>query len=63
MQQPLRSIAFGTGASAGTAVLPTCHDFVAAADGFDLLVGLSTGDSKPYALPPTCFLCFPRSSI
>ncbi|KAK9819570.1 hypothetical protein WJX81_001337 [Elliptochloris bilobata] len=43
-KQPLRSISFGGVAGVGAAVLPTCHDFNAAGDSFDLLVGLSTGD-------------------
>jgi len=44
---PLSSISFGAGATAGTAVLPTSHAYIPAADGLDLLVGLSTGDGEP----------------
>jgi len=46
-QVPLSSISFGAGATAGTAVLPTSHAYIPAADGLDLLVGLSTGDGEP----------------
>ena len=42
-QEPVRSIYFGTRATTGAAS-PTCHDFTAASDGLDLLVGLSNGE-------------------
>jgi len=43
VQEPVRSIYFGTRTTTGT-TSPTCHDFTAASDGLDLLVGLSNGE-------------------
>ena len=47
LQQALRAIAFGM-MPAGTMIYPTCHDFtqVSPRDGYDLLIGLSTGDGE-----------------
>lgn len=44
----MRSIYFGTRATTG-ATSPTCHDFTAASDGLDLLVGLSNGEGADAA--------------
>ena len=49
LQEPVRSIYFGTRTTTG-ATSPTCHDFTAASDGLDLLVGLSTGEGAEHAL-------------
>lgn len=45
LQGPLCSISFNL-APSGPLMLPTCHAHASARDGFDLLVGLSTGDGK-----------------
>ena len=47
LQQALRAIAFGM-MPAGTMIFPTCHDStqVSPRDGYDLLIGLSTGDGE-----------------
>lgn len=44
MQAPLRTIPSGA-----SSVSPTCHSFCKAADGLDLLCGVSSGDGTAFA--------------
>ncbi|KAK9816453.1 hypothetical protein WJX72_000494 [[Myrmecia] bisecta] len=41
---PVRSMSFSQPANNTLPVIPTCHAFQSSADGYDLLIGLSTGD-------------------